>query len=560
MKRGLIAGGLLLLGCFVTSVGHAADPATQPTTRRSPAEDRLNFLTLQLSSDEESIKAINAAMRAAGFKAVVAAEKAQAAEHGNVELDRKGGGPVPWDQFYGRTARAFLAPVPRGTRGRFPYFKRPTQFDYLYKANREQAATARQQVAAMDKRLDVLLARRRALESDQVSIWGAIALETIAVREIQFQPLYRFALQRAPSTATTRPANAGQLQIVRSLVLYLRTVDRAAAQTVAALPDHPEAATADLRKDVDQAAAQLQESLLTATAGADLPPAGAAELKGVTSVAKNVQALCKNISDAHRLALEGDAAGDEPRKQTFRGQLQDALIAVAETTAELDESIQKLAADWSIRGEPGVPSPDTLPAPVVVTATTGTPPHAPTATATAPPASGAHGRLFDGKTLDGWTGDAHAWTVVDGAIRGRWTDKSASFLYANGTYADFHLELQVKLVSGNSGIVFRADPAPGFGLKTGYEADIYLPNAMGKLALNNEVLVRPAAALQKKVYKAGQWNAYTIEAKGDHIQIWINGTLMSDAVSHGPQNGRIGLQVDGKTEVYFRDIQLRELH
>src|SRR5215207_4096934 len=79
----------------------AAAPGTSPTTKPA-ADDRLTFLTLGLSSTEESIKAINAALRSAGYQAAIAAERVADAQKNNELMDRKGGAPVPWDQFYGR--------------------------------------------------------------------------------------------------------------------------------------------------------------------------------------------------------------------------------------------------------------------------------------------------------------------------------------------------------------------------------------------------------------------------------------------------------------------------
>ena len=42
-----------------------------------------------------------------------------------------------------------------------------------------------------------------------------------------------------------------------------------------------------------------------------------------------------------------------------------------------------------------------------------------------------------------------------------------------------------------------AEPAGNFVLRGGYEADIYLPRAMGKLAFNDKTVSRPEEALQK---------------------------------------------------------------
>src|SRR3954464_14392213 len=114
MKRSL----LLCVGvvfCVLVAGLRRGEGASPPASRAAdPADERLTFLTLQLSSTEESIKAINTALKVAGYKAAVAEDRAANAEKGNELMDRKGGGPVPWDKFYGRTARDFIAPLPPG--------------------------------------------------------------------------------------------------------------------------------------------------------------------------------------------------------------------------------------------------------------------------------------------------------------------------------------------------------------------------------------------------------------------------------------------------------------
>ena len=88
--------------------------------------------------------------------------------------------------------------------------------------------------------------------------------------------------------------------------------------------------------------------------------------------------------------------------------------------------------------------------------------------------------LFDGKTLNGWRGDATYWKVVDGVIVGDTSPtggmKKNTFLIADGDYADFALRVKFKLVGGASGVQFRSRPLNDskedeFRV-TGYQADI----------------------------------------------------------------------------------------
>jgi len=86
--------------------------------------------------------------------------------------------------------------------------------------------------------------------------------------------------------------------------------------------------------------------------------------------------------------------------------------------------------------------------------------------------------LFDGKTLEGWDGDPRVWSVQDGAITGRTTeektlDKNSCIIWQGGETENFELELEYRIVNGNSGIHYRSFQLPeGKWLIGGYQADI----------------------------------------------------------------------------------------
>ena len=374
MKTFRLAAILLLCANLAFIEISRARPATAP----APADgndDRLTFLTLQLSSVEESIKALTVGMKAAGYKANVAADKVEGYEKGNELMDRKGGAPVPWDKFYGKTAKSFQTwwddPV-----------KRPKQFDYIYKANNDQAAKAKDEVAAMGRRIDLMLARRRKLEAEQSVLWATISLESIQNLEIPFQPLYRFQLKSAiPEPATAEP----RIGVLRAMILFLRTADHLAARSAESVKKDQEKTLSDLKVDILAAQAALQEGVFHAQKSAELNPTDAQQAKETLVIAKRMEALAKNISEAYQLALEGDAAQDEPRKLTFRAQLQESLLAFADSTAEMDGAIKKLATAWNVKGEVGIDAPDKIPADRPASIVTATNPSSPAVVSPVPP-------------------------------------------------------------------------------------------------------------------------------------------------------------------------------
>jgi len=56
----------------------------------------------------------------------------------------------------------------------------------------------------------------------------------------------------------------------------------------------------------------------------------------------------------------------------------------------------------------------------------------------------------------------------------------------------------------------------------------------------------------------GEWNTMVIEARGDTIKVWVNGTLVNDGFGATASQGRIALQAEG-SEVEFRKVEVGPL-
>jgi len=199
--------------------------------------------------------------------------------------------------------------------------------------------------------------------------------------------------------------------------------------------------------------------------------------------------------------------------------------------------------------------------------------------------------LFDGKTLDGWKGDPAIWSVSEGALTAK-TEKgqlkyNTFLVWQGGDVADFELTAKYKMVGGNSGVQYRSrliDPEKF--IVGGYQADIdsspkysginYEEKARGILAERGQKVtiaadgkktVEPigdAAELQKSI-KSEDWNEYRIVAKGNHLQHYINGVLMSEVIDNqadkAATKGVLALQAHTGPPmvVQFKDIQIKEL-
>jgi putative membrane-bound dehydrogenase-like protein len=182
--------------------------------------------------------------------------------------------------------------------------------------------------------------------------------------------------------------------------------------------------------------------------------------------------------------------------------------------------------------------------------------------------------LFDGKTLDGWEGDAKLWRVEDGMITGgSLTEKVPhnDFLATVKSYSNFDLRVMVKL-SGtegfiNSGVQIRSLRMPGSPEMSGYQVD-YGKGWYGKLydeSRRNKVVgeSKDVAAVTAAI-KEGDWNEYRIRADGARIQSWINGVPALDYTEADPniaQDGHIGIQVHGggKALVQVKEVTIEEL-
>jgi len=218
-------------------------------------------------------------------------------------------------------------------------------------------------------------------------------------------------------------------------------------------------------------------------------------------------------------------------------------------------------------------------------------------------------KIFNGKNLSGWAGDATYWRVENGNLVGEITPstllKTNSFIiWQGGSPADFEIKLEFKITkSGNSGINYRSSLISDVDhALRGYQADIdganrytgqnYEERARTTLAYigervsvdvlanstdelkdhikNNAWLVRTVNGSLGKpdelinAIKSDDWNTCHIVAKGNRLLHYINGVLMSDVTDNDPVNrksaGLIGVQVHvgPPMKVEYRNIRLKE--
>ena len=199
--------------------------------------------------------------------------------------------------------------------------------------------------------------------------------------------------------------------------------------------------------------------------------------------------------------------------------------------------------------------------------------------------------LFDGKTLEGWSGNEKFWSVKDGAITGQTTaenpTKGNTFLvWKGGEVKDFELKLKFKIIGGNSGIQYRSTDLGDF-VVGGYQGDIeagdkyigilYEERGRGILAERGQKVVIGPDGKKEVVGKTGDakeiadavkkedWNEYEVIAKGNHLIQKINGLVTVDVTdndsSKAKASGILALQLHAgpPMTVQFKDIQYKVL-
>ena len=173
-------------------------------------------------------------------------------------------------------------------------------------------------------------------------------------------------------------------------------------------------------------------------------------------------------------------------------------------------------------------------------------------------------KVFNGKNLDGWTGEPGFWRVEDGMIVG---DSKTymhynSFLWHDTTVLkDFYLSVWIKQTPSrdrNSGIQFRSHHIDGLNGAIGYQADVGT-GLWGRLyhEEGRQHLFRKDTG--ENAVKWDDWNHYEILAVGHRIWTAVNNTV-SVAVEDpkGELSGQLCLQIhfDPVQVVRFRDLKI----
>ena len=220
----------------------------------------------------------------------------------------------------------------------------------------------------------------------------------------------------------------------------------------------------------------------------------------------------------------------------------------------------------------------------------------------APVESGDMRVIFNGKDLTGWDGDPKLWSVKDGALRGETTAENPAkgntfIIWKDGGTKDFELRLSFRCsASNNSGIQYRSKhitegKVGNAWIVRGYQHElrneVKLPNVAGfiydeggkrgRICLVGEQAIWQPTGKEvvasnlidqagfEKLFQLDEWNDVVIVGRGNHVQHFLNSTLILDFTDNEPtlalSDGILALQLHAGQPMWvdFKNIRIKDL-
>jgi hypothetical protein len=164
--------------------------------------------------------------------------------------------------------------------------------------------------------------------------------------------------------------------------------------------------------------------------------------------------------------------------------------------------------------------------------------------------------LFNGRDLAGWKpSPGGAWKVDRGRLVAVPGPGAAADLWTDAPYGDLLLSVTFRGQGPlRAGICFRGQPSrpgPRVEINQGRTGSVYVPGK-GFALLN----------LREDLLDDEGWNTLTVELRGPHVAVGLNGEEIGAVFVAGPAEGRIGFHVEGPSkdvELVVREIQIQRL-
>ena len=333
-------------------------------------DQRLVFLVSRLADVEASLDAIEQVIGNKDRQANLKTRDSKRADRANEDMDRKGGGPIKWSEFYGTTAEKFFYhPTDRNSSYHtvtvlsqqgsqadnkvgggvpssqgLPVHQRPPQFDYIYRANEKARERAISEASELRGKIDQLNARRQKLEGEQAGLWVDIAFRSVAHYDLDKKPVYRYEPLLMASDTDSRN-NVAMMKATSSfMAVALSIVD-------------------DVQKDQRSTFTRIKPAIAKARETLDNVPLNLGvdvsdkrtSIGKFFALAKRLEDTAANLTESYLVAIEGDAAKDQFRKDSFRLQLQQSLLGYAQIVLAMDEMTMELKNQYAYKPDTGKP-------------------------------------------------------------------------------------------------------------------------------------------------------------------------------------------------------------
>ena len=167
--------------------------------------------------------------------------------------------------------------------------------------------------------------------------------------------------------------------------------------------------------------------------------------------------------------------------------------------------------------------------------------------------------LIDGSDLADWKKKGNLLANTENGVLTVSSEGEGGWLFYKEEFEDFLFETEFLVEPINiSGVAFRyKDEQNGNPSSVGYKVNIDhnldQQNPTGSI-------FNVSRAKWLKSTLTGDWNKLNIEARGDHLKVFINDTLVTEIHNRRSEEGMIGVQAYGKShKAQFQNMKIKEL-
>lgn len=149
------------------------------------------------------------------------------------------------------------------------------------------------------------------------------------------------------------------------------------------------------------------------------------------------------------------------------------------------------------------------------------------------------------------------WMAADGAIQASSGGSTPGYLVTRNTYKDFMLRAEFWASDdANSGIFMRCQNPAAITDESCYEANIF--DTRPDPTYGTGAIVKVARLNAPMIKAGGKWNTFELTARGDRLEVVLNGVKTVDVRDSRFAQGPIALQW-GRGTIKWRKVEIKPL-